>query len=209
MIPVIQAAYSLNLVEILVAATLAGFIVLLLGQNISLLTRQALQFKVLIQNEDSSLLALLLLQHQLQNSRINECTPTGLAPYTIKEHSLFITTLSETIYVNQPQNLPSFRLPTAWKSSDVIRLDDCTETRTLPVSRFDSSQLQSLHFPVSISIVTLRTYAFNSKQQLTLQINQGSHDLLFAHLPDFQLSTSVSEGLQIKIPPFTLHFKPE
>ena len=188
----------------------------MLGQNLSTISRDAFHFRQTSTRENSSLLALLLLQHQVQSSQVAECAIRDQPNFVILEKKLIINTLEDTFYVNTPGQAEQFRPPQKWRlhPSNLLLLDDCVSTRKVAVEDLKSALNSTIIFPVSISLITIKTYTLNPKKQLTVQTNEGDHTVLFDSIAEFTLTALANDGVQINIIPegfdeaFSLKYTP-
>ena len=216
MIIAILEALPLNLVEILVALTLSSLIVILLGKNLAMLSLDTLHFQQTTHAEDSTLLALLLLQHQLQSSQATECTPSTELAYQPIENGLNIETLEDTRYISTQEQAQTFKTPQDWLKypTETALLDDCEHIQKVPVLQLESILTQAHQFPLSVSLVSIKHYAL-IQDKLNLQINDRRKEgNLFTQIASFKASLLPNQNLILEITPenahapFSLHFSP-
>ncbi len=217
MITATLEALPLNLIELLIALILSSMILILLSQNLSNLSLDALHFKHTTENEDTALLALLLLQHQLQSSQETECTPTLEPSYRIintpEKYGLSIDTLEDTFYINNADSAKKTLLSQHWsnKYNPTILLDDCLSAASLPMDVAQSRLETVNHFPLSVSLKVTREYLWD---QGTITMHQ-EHDTatLFQNITDFVI-TATPTMLTLQITPkdahapFSIHYTP-
>ncbi|MCX7122909.1 MAG: hypothetical protein NTV32_04465 [Gammaproteobacteria bacterium] len=204
MIAAIQEALLLNLTELLVALTLSSLIMILLSQNLSLLSLDSMRFKASTEHEDGTLLALLLLQHQLQSSQVSECAPSASTPYRPVDHGLSIDSLTDTFYVQARGDRVT--LPAKWlKQKDpVIVIDDCIQTQETKPSELQFKMDRAKNFPLSLSLKETKTYIL-AQSQLVLYSGTRKEGILFRHIADFKSIWLPNQTLNIRITPEDSH----
>ncbi len=209
----------MSLLEILVALTLSSLILILLSQNLSMLALDSLHFKQSTESEHSALLALLLLQNQIQSSRETECTPSATPAFeiinTATEYGLNIDTLADTLYIANAETAHKTQLSHQWHAADnpVLVVDDCISATSTDISTAQNLVNTATHFPVSVSLKTSHQYRFQNKQ-LVLKTPGVRHDVLFDHIQNLQIQELPDHRLKIEITPenanapFSLHITP-
>ncbi len=209
----------MNLIEILLALTLSSAIMITLSQTLSILSRDHLALAQETQSEDSALLALLLLQHQLSSSRESECTPSTEISYHIidtpTEYGLAIDELEDTLYIRNPDEAQQTHLTKIWdaKTNPTLILDDCHSQQSLDLNLAEQALATAQNFPISISRKVTHRYLWQNHQ---LILYQGTDNLgpLFEHLAEFKLTQHPDHSLSIQIlpenanAPFSIQFKP-